>query len=114
MERERVPIDQLVDLSKAGRGGAPPTRSDLRRALPKGWVLDDDGLHAIRDRRLLFGQGWILLTAMIVFGALSIAIFASAAPRGWSALIRVGILIVVLVLIGGVIGPLITRALHKR
>ena len=114
MDRERVRIEQLVDLSKAGRGGAPPTRSDLRRALPKGWVLDDDGLHALRDRRLLFGQGWVLLTAMVVFGALSIVIYASAAPRGWSALIRVGILVIVLVLIGGVIGPLLTRALYRK
>jgi hypothetical protein len=114
MERERVPIEQLVDLSKAGRGGAPPTPSDLRRALPKGWVLDDDGRHAIRDRRVLFGGGWLLLTAMVVFGALSIAIYASTAPRGWTALTRVGILVLVVVLIGGVIGPLITRALIRK
>lgn len=114
MKRERVPIEQLVDLARAGRGGAPPTASDLRAALPRGWVLDDDGLHAHRDRRWMFSQSWVLICAMVGFGAIAIGLFASTFPRGWRGLTRVAILLGLLVLIGGVVGPLVSRALVRR
>ena len=114
MKQERVPVAELVDLAKLGRAGAPPTPSDIRAALPRGWVLDDDGVHAHRDRRWMFSQSWILICAMIVFAAVAIGIFASTAPRGWRGVTRIAILFGLLVLIGGVIGPLITRALVRR
>lgn len=114
MKRERVPVEQLVDLARVGRAGAPPTTSDVRAALPRGWVLDDDGLHAHRDRRWMFSQGWVLICAMVGFGALAIGLFASTFPRGARGWTRVAILLGLLLLIGGVVGPLVTRALLRR
>jgi hypothetical protein len=114
VKQERVRVDELVDLARLGRAGAPPTPSDIRAALPRGWVLDDDGEYAHRDRRWMFTNGWILICAMAAFAAVAIGIYASTAPRGWRGLSRVAILLALLVLIGGVVGPLVTRALIRR
>jgi hypothetical protein len=108
---ERVPVAELIDLSKLG---ARPSPSDLRAALPRGWVLDDDGAHAVRDRRWMFSQSWVLICALISFGAVAIGLFASTLPRGWRGVTRIAILLVVVLVIGGVIAPLITRALNRR
>ena len=114
MTRERVPVSQLVDLSQLGRGGQPPTKGDLRAALPRGWVLDDDGQHAVRDGRWLFSHSWVLVTALVCFGAAAIGLFATTLPSGWRGVTRVAILLAVVLVIGGLIGPLVTRALHRR
>ena len=34
-------------------------------------------------------------------------------PKGWSGVLRAGILLVVLVVVGGVIAPGITKSLHR-
>jgi hypothetical protein len=114
MSEHRVRVDSLVDLSKIRRDGRPPTPAELRAALPNGWKLDDDGEHAVRDLRLFFSQSWVLVLGLVMFGAAGIGLFITTFPRGERALWRVAILIGVMVVIGGVIGPLITRALNRR
>ncbi|MBM3986745.1 MAG: hypothetical protein FJ294_02160 [Planctomycetes bacterium] len=114
MSEQRVRVDRLVDLSKVGRGGRPPTPAELREALPNGWKLDDDGIHAVRDLRLFFSQSWVLLLGLVMFGAAGLGLFATTFPRGERALLRVAILVGVMLVIGGVIGPLVTRALNRR
>ncbi len=110
----RVRVADLIDVSRVRRDGRPPTPAELRAALPRGWVLDDDGEHAVRDRRLLFSQGWVLIVGMVVFGAVALGLFWSTFPRGWRGVTRLGLLIASFVVIGGVIAPLVTRALHRR
>lgn len=114
MGEQRVHVDQLVDRSKIRRDGRPPTPAELRAALPRGWKLDDDGEHAVRDLRLFFSQGWVLICGLVMFGAAVIGLFATTLPRGWRAFARVGILLAILLVIGGVIGPMITRAINRR
>lgn len=110
----RVPVRELIDVTRVRRDGRPPTPAELRAALPRGWVLDDDGEHALRDRRLLFSESWVLLTGMVVFGAVALGLFWSTFPKGWRGLSRLALLIVAFVVIGGVIAPLVTRALYRR
>jgi hypothetical protein len=110
----RVKVADLIDVTRVRRDGRAPTPAELRAALPRGWVLDDDGEHAVRDRRLLFSQGWVLIVGMVVFGAVALGLFWSTFPRGWRGLTRLGLLIVAFVVIGGIIAPLVTRALHRR
>ena len=114
--RTRVPIGELVDLEqlKAKRGGAAPTPANLRAALPPGWALDDDHAYAKKDMRLLFRRGWMLAIGMLLFGAAGIIFFIEVFPRGWSGVLRFVVLLVILALVGGVVGPLITRALNGR
>lgn len=114
MSVKRVPVDELVDRARIRKDGRPPTPAELRAALPAGWKLDDDGEHAVRDLRLFFSQSWVLVLGLVMFGAAGIGLFASTFPRGERALVRVAILLVVMIVIGGVIGPLVTRALLKR
>jgi len=111
---KRVPVRELVDLARVRRDGRPPTPAELRRALPRGWVLDDDGEHAVRDRRLLFSEGWVLIVGMATFGAVALGLFWSTFPRGWRGVTRLGLLIVAFVVIGGVVAPMVTRALNRR
>jgi hypothetical protein len=56
----------------------------------------------------------VLVLGLVMFGAAGIGLFITTFPRGERALWRVAILIGVMVVIGGVIGPLITRALNRR
>ena len=114
MSEQRVRVDELVDLSKIRSDGRPPTPAQLRAALPNGWKLDDDGVHAVRDLRLFFSQSWVLVLGLVMFGAAAIGLFATTFPRGERALLRVAILVGVMIVIGGVIGPLVTRALNRR
>lgn len=112
--RARVPIGELVDLERfRGLKGRAPTRPELRSLLPRGWVLEDDGLHARRDLRLLFREGWILVVGMVTFGAVALAIFWQAFPRGWRGLASLGGLLLVVLLVGGLVAPLVTRALYR-
>lgn len=103
-----------MDLSTLGRGGRPPTPRELREALPRGWALDDDHLHAHRDARLLFREGWILVLGLLIFGALGGFFLIDAMPAGWRGALRLVLLLGIVLLVGGVVGPLITRALHRR
>ena len=114
--RARVPIGELVDLDalRAERGGQDPTPANLRGALPPGWALDDDHLYAKKDMRLLFRQGWMLAIGMLLFGAAGILFFIEVFPRGWGGVLRFVILLAILALVGGVVGPMITRGLSRR
>lgn len=110
----RVPVEQLVDLSKLGTGERPPTPREIREALPRGWVLDEDGVTAHSDARLMFKEGWVLIVGLACFGAAVIGLFYLTFPRGGAGWVRLVILIAVVVVAGGIVAPLITRALHRR
>jgi hypothetical protein len=111
----RIPIGELVDLEAlAERDGRAPSPRRIREALPRGWVLEEDGLHARRDLRLFFREGWLLLLSLAVFGALGAAFLLGGLPRGWSGLLRVIVLALLIVLAGGIAGPLVTRAILAR
>ncbi len=114
--RTRVLVGELIDLEalRAERGGREPTPANLRAALPPGWALDDDHEHAKKDMRLLFRQGWMLAIGMLLFGAAGILFFIEVFPRGWSGVLRFVILLGILALVGGVVGPMITRGLSRR
>ena len=42
--RERVPVEQLVDLDALGSDGRRPSPAAIRAALPPGWVLYTQGI----------------------------------------------------------------------
>ena len=109
-----MPVEELVDLERLRRDGLPPRPSDVRAALPPGWVLDEDGRTAHRDGRVMFSQGWILVAGLVSFGAAAIGLFWMTFPRGWAGVSRALILLVALIVIGGLVAPGITRALHRR
>ena len=111
---ERVPIEELVDLEALRADGREPTPARLRAALPRGWVLEDDHRHARRDARLLFREGWILLVGLVVFGSAAVGLFWMTFPRGWAGVGRALVLLVVLLVLGGLVAPMITRALNRR
>ena len=110
MSNESVRIDELIAPEKLG--GLRP--SELRAALPPGWVPDDDGVHARRDERVFFRHSWVLLLGLVCFGSAGLFLFWSTFPRGWAGFARAAILIAIVLLIGGLVGPLITRALNRR
>lgn len=112
--RERVPLARLVDGERLRALGPAPSPASLRALLPRGWVPAGDGVHARRDLRLFFGEGWILLLCLLVFGALGAFFVLGAMPRGWPGALRVALLIGLVALAGGIAGPLITRALRQR
>jgi hypothetical protein len=82
--------------------------------LPRGWALDDDGRHAHRDARLFFREGWILALGLLLFGLFGGWFLAGALPRGGAGVVRLTLLIGLVALLGGVAGPLVTRALYRR
>jgi hypothetical protein len=107
-------VEELVDLERLGRGGRPPTPKQIREALPPGWVLDEDGRTARRDLRLMAREGWVLVVGMVCFGAAAVGLFWETFPRGWRGVGRFAVLVVVMVLLGGVVAPMITRALYRK
>ena len=109
----RVPVSELVELERVGPGHRPPTPAELRAALPRGWVLDADGSTARSDLRLLFREGWVLVLGLVAFGAVGLGFLWGAFPRGAGGFLRFAVLIGIVLLAGGVVGPLITRALHR-
>jgi hypothetical protein len=111
---ERVRIEELVDLEALRADGREPTPARLRAALPRGWVLEDDHRHARRDLRLFFREAWVLVAGLVIFGSSAVLLFWSTFPRGWSGVVRGAVLVVVMVFIGGLVAPLVTRALHRR
>ncbi len=111
----RVPVAELVDLAALERAdGRPPGPARLRAALPRGWVLEPDGVHARRDLRLLFREGWILLLGLVAFGSAGLAFLFGAMPRGARGALRFLVLLAVMALLGGLVAPVITRALQRR
>lgn len=111
---QKVPLEQLLDLSALREGGREPTPTRLRQALPPGWVLDEDGEHARRDLRVLARDGWVLVIGLVLFGAAGFFLFYDSFPRGWRGLGRFGMLILLVLFAGGLAGPMITRALLRR
>lgn len=109
-EPERRPVAELVDLESLG---PDPSLRALRAALPRGWVLDDDGSTARRDLRLVFREGWILIFGLVSFGACGIGLFLMSFPRGWSGWLYALVLIVSLLVIGGLVAPMVTLALNR-
>lgn len=109
-----MPVEDLVDLASLRVDGRAPTPRQIREALPPGWVLDADGATARRDLRVLARDGWVLVVALVAFGAAGLGIFWSAFPRGWAGILRLLALIGLVLLAGGVVGPIITRALQAR
>jgi hypothetical protein len=113
-DARRVPVEELVDLSRLGRDGRPPTLREIRAALPRGWVLDEDGRTARRDLRLVFREGWILVLGLVSFGAAVLGLFWWSFPRGGAGLVRFALVVGLVLLAGGLVGPWITRALQRR
>ena len=111
---ERVPVEELIDLDALGTDGHRPSKRRIRAALPRGWVLEDDGLHARRDLRLLFREGWILIAGLVAFGSVGVAFLWGAMPRGLAGLGRLAALVAVVLLVGGVVGPIVSRALQGK
>jgi hypothetical protein len=110
-----VPLEELLDVERLrAQKGRPPTPSELRAALPRGWALAPDGRSARRDARLLFREGWILLLGLVVFGSAGLAFLLGSLPRGWSGVLRLAALVLAVLLAGGVVAPLVTRALNRR
>jgi hypothetical protein len=111
----RVPIERLVDLAALERAdGRPPSPARIRAALPRGWALEENGAHAHRDARLFFREAWILIVGLIVFGSVGLAFLLGAMPSGARGWLRFGLLIAAVALLGGVVAPLVTRALQRR
>jgi hypothetical protein len=110
----RVPVSELVDLERLGPGNRAPTLPEIRAALPRGWVLEDDGVTARRDARLFFREGWILIAGLVIFGAAGIALFYTTFPSGWRGVARFAAMLGILLVAGGVVAPRITRALARR
>ena len=113
-QRELTPIGQLIDLEALTAPQRPLTPRRIREALPRGWALADDHQHAYRDTRLLFREGWILMLGMLIFGAFGALFIFRGLPPGLGGIARLLGLLAILLLVGGYVGPLITRALNKR
>jgi hypothetical protein len=111
-----VPIASLVDLAALERErGRALTPAELRGVLPRGWVPDESNPSlARRDGRLLFSEGWILLTALVTFGCVGLCFLWSALPSGWAGVVRFCVMLAGVVLVGGLVAPRITRALQRR
>jgi len=111
---KRRRIEALVNLESSSENGATPSARRIRAALPRGWVLEDDGRHARRDRRLFFRQSWILLFALVAFASVAVVFFWGALPHSLLGFARVLAMIALVLVVGGVAGPLISRSLQQR
>jgi hypothetical protein len=56
----------------------------------------------------------MLVLCLVVFGALGAFLVLGALPSGWSGIVRLLVLIALVLLAGGVAGPLVSRALRRR
>jgi len=109
----RIPIRELVSPEVLRELGPSPSPARLRAALPRGWVPDEDGVHARRDRRLLFREGWMLVLCLVAFGTIGATFVLGALPRGWAGITRLVLLVLGVWLAAGIAGPLVTRALRR-
>lgn len=109
-----VPVSDLVDLDALTEGGRPPSPKRIREALPPGWVLDEDGTTARRDLRVLARDGWVLLVGLVCFGFAGLMFFWDVFPHGWAGVLRLVALLGAVLLAGGFVAPMITRALTRR
>ena len=75
--------------------------------------MEPDGEHARRDVRLFFRESWILIVGLVVFGGVGAALFWQTFPSGWRGVFRLAGLLVLVLLAGGVVGPMVTRALNR-
>ena len=67
-----------------------------------------------RDARVLHRHGIVLIVGLVTFGAAGIGLFWSTFPRGWGGITRAAILLAVLLVCGGLVAPVVTRALNRR
>ncbi|HIG10818.1 MAG: hypothetical protein ABGY71_00205 [bacterium] len=111
--RRRVPVQDLVDLEALSPAGRPPHPARLRAALPRGWRLEEDPRYARRDLGLFLREGWILILGLLIFGAVGLYSFWSVFPGGLPGVARFAALVVLVLLAGGIVGPLVTRALMQ-
>ena len=111
---KRVLLTDLIDPAAPSATGGSAAGRSATGGLPRGWVPAGDGLHARRDRRLMLREGWVLVLGLVAFGAAGAAFLWGAMPRGWSGAVRLGALVLVVALVGGVVAPSITRALTRR
>jgi hypothetical protein len=65
-------------------------------------------------KRLFFREAWVLLLAMVMFGAAAAGLFWWSFPSGGGAWVRLGVGVALLVLVGGFVAPIVTRALKRR
>jgi hypothetical protein len=73
----------------------------------------DAARASTRDRRWLFRESWVLLLGLVCFGAGGLTFLWGAMPRGWTGLLRLALLLGIVLLVGGLVGPLISRALMR-
>ena len=111
---QEKPVSELIDLGSIRSDGRKPTPKQIREALPVGWALDEDGETAFRDGRIFFRDSWVLLLGLVCFGAAGVGLFWFAMPSGGAAVVRLIVTIGVVLLAGGLIAPIMTRALNRR
>jgi hypothetical protein len=63
---------------------------------------------------LFHRDAWILLLGLACFGAAALGLFWQTFPSGWRGVARALVLLAILLLLGGVVGPLVSRALLRR
>ena len=100
----------LVEHEIVGIRVCTPHPIDLDARVPQARLLS--GIEVHRDARLLFREGWILLLGLVLFGALGSVFLAGGLPRGLGGILRLGVSAVVLVLVGGLVAPWITKTLN--
>ncbi len=112
--RGRRRLDELIDPERLRSLESEPSPARLRSLLPRGWVPEPDGVHARRDGRIFFREGWILVLCLVVFGALAVLFLLGGTPRGWAGILRILALVAAVWIAGGLAAPLVTRALRRR
>ena len=109
-----MPVSELIDLDSIRSDGRAPTPKQIREALPVGWALDEDGETAFRDGRIFFRDAWVLILGLVSFGVAGLGLFWYAFPSGLGAVVRLVVTIGIVLLAGGLIAPVMTRALNRR
>ena len=65
-------------------------------------------------KRLLFRDGWLLLLALVCFGAAALGLFWWSFPRGARAWLHLAVAVGLVLLAGGIAAPVVTRSLKRR